>query len=463
VTLVADVRGAVELIGQHDRRVGPARRKREIEKSPAFVVVWLLCPRAKSAHAPVLGTAFCQRPMRMEIRRTAMVDVVVIGAGISGAATAYELATAGLSVVIVDRWAPAAMASGWTLAGVRQSGRDMAELPLARASVELWRTLSERLDAPTHYTRRGNLRIARTPAEFAVVAGIVAEQKAVGLDIELLPDGRAVRDLAPAVAETVLGASYCPSDGHADPKATVAAFIAAATRAGAETRFGERVISIDVERGKVVSVTTDKGRIPAGQVVLAAGIFGNELLEPLGLRVPLDVRMVTVVRSVPVAPVLDQVISGAGSGAAGPQETNSAGRQEVTGRFRYTSGLDEWHGEIEDGERPRVRPTARDIALTIQRFGELVPSALATPVDEIWAGLIDQTPDALPVLQRMQEPAGLSVAFGFSGHGFCLGPITGRIMAGFVLDRPVEFNLEPFRIERFAHWNAPAKPITLRG
>ena len=70
-----------------------------------------------------------------------------------------------------------------------QKVADYLELPLARASVELWRTLSERLDAPTHYTRRGNLRIARTPAEFAVVAGIVAEQKAVGLDIELLPDG----------------------------------------------------------------------------------------------------------------------------------------------------------------------------------------------------------------------------------------------------------------------------------
>lgn len=392
-----------------------------------------------------------------------MPDVIVIGAGISGAATAYELAMAGLSVVIVDRWGFAAMASGWTLAGVRQSGRDMAELPLAMEAVKIWDTLAERLDAPTHYTRRGNLRLARTPGELEVVAGIVAEQAAAGLGIELLRDGSAVRTLAPAISENVLGASYCPSDGHADPTASVAAYIGAATRAGVVTRFGERVLSIDVEGGKVVGVTTDKGRIAAGQVVLAAGIFGNELLEPLGLRVPLHIRSVAVVRSVPVAPVLNEVISGAGSVAAGPQETNSAGRQEVTGRFRYTSGMDDWHGVIEDGERPRVRPTARDVALTIERFGELVPAALAAPVDEIWAGLIDQTPDALPVLQRMADPVGLTVAFGFSGHGFCLGPITGRIMAGLVQQKPVELNLEPFRIERFARWNAPAEPVSLRG
>jgi sarcosine oxidase subunit beta len=392
-----------------------------------------------------------------------MFDVVVVGAGISGAATAYELATSGLRVAIVDRWGPASMASGWTLAGVRQSGRDRAELPLARAAVDIWQTLADRLDAPTHYRRSGNLRIARTPAELDVVAGIVAEQAAAGLDIELLDSGAAVHALAPAISPDVLGASFCRSDGHADPKASVAAYVAAAGRAGAVTRFGERVLSIDTEAGRVTGVTTDRGRIAAGQVVLAGGIFSNELLAPFGLQVPLDVRMVTVVRSVPVAPVLDQVISGAGSDAAGPQETNSAGRQEVDGRFRYTSGIEPWHGQMEDGERPRVRPTAQDIALTIQRFGALVPAALAAPVDEIWAGLIDQTPDALPVLQRLTEPAGLTVACGFSGHGFCLGPITGRILAALVREEATGFDLTPFRIARFDGWNAPSAPVTLRG
>src|ERR1700761_7939225 len=141
-----------------------------------------------------------------------MADVVIIGAGISGAATAYELATAGLDVVLLDRYAPAAMASGWTLAGVRQSGRDPAELPLARAAVEIWGTLAERLDAPTHYRRHGNLRIAHSEADMASLPAMVAEQSAAGLPISLLHGADAVRAIAPAVAPEIAGASFCPSD-----------------------------------------------------------------------------------------------------------------------------------------------------------------------------------------------------------------------------------------------------------
>lgn len=388
-----------------------------------------------------------------------MADVVVIGAGISGAASAYELATGGLKVILIDRYGPAAMASGWTLAGVRQSGRHPAELPLARRAVSLWQTLAERLDAPTHYTRRGNLRLARTPEELASLAAMVEEQRAAKLDLSLL-DAKQVAELAPAVSPAVLGGSHCPTDGHADPQATVQAFVDAAVRAGAETRFGEDVLSIDTADGRVTGVTTGAGHIPAGRVILAAGVLGNRLLQPLGLSVPMQVRLVTAVRTVPAAPMLDQVI--------GVANADCAGRQEVTGRFRFTGGSTEWSGEIEDtamkdGPRPRVRPPARGVADAIRLFGGVVPAMLDTPIDEIWAGLIDQTPDALPVLQSVSDPAGLVIAMGFSGHGFCLGPVTGQIAAAMAQDLPVDLPLEPFALARFDRWNAPSEPMTLHG
>ena len=383
-----------------------------------------------------------------------MADVVVVGAGISGAASAYELATAGLRVVLIDRYGPASMASGWTLAGVRQSGRHPAELPLARRAVSMWETLADRLGAPTHYRRRGNLRLARTPEELASLAAMVDDQRAAGLDLSLL-DAKEVAALAPAVSPAVLGASYCPTDGHADPQATVQAFVDAAVRAGAETRFGEDVLSIDVADGRVVGVTTSAGRIPAGRVILAAGVFGNRLLHPLGLSVPLRVRLVTAVRTAPTAPALDQVI--------GVANADCAGRQEVSGRFRFTGGSTEWSGEIEDGPRPRVRPPARGVSDAIRLFGGVVPAVLDAPVDEIWAGLIDQTPDALPVLQSVADPAGLVVAMGFSGHGFCLGPVTGQIAAAMAQDLPVDLPLDPFALSRFDRWNAPSEPMTLHG
>ncbi len=233
------------------------------------------------------------------------VDVVVIGAGISGAAAAYELATAGVGVVLVDRYGPAAMASGWTLAGVRQSGRHKAELPLAQEAVRLWATLAERLDGTTEYRRGGNLRLARTQAEVEVVRDLVRTQGAAGLDISFLGDSGAIRAVAPAVSDSVLAASLCPSDGHANPVLTVQSFVRAAERAGAVLRFGERVLAIESAQGRVTGVRTSAGLIPAAHVVLAAGIFGNDLLAPFGLQVPLQIPLVTVLRSVPGAPVLE--------------------------------------------------------------------------------------------------------------------------------------------------------------
>ena len=383
-----------------------------------------------------------------------MVDVVVVGAGISGAACAYELTTAGFKVVLVDRYGPAAMASGWTLAGVRQSGRHPAELPLAKRAVSLWEHLAERLGAPTHYTRRGNLRLARTPDELASIARMVEEQNAAGLGLSLL-DTRQVAELAPAISPGVLGASYCATDWHADPQATVQAFVDAAVRAGAQTRFGDIVLSVETAGGRANGVRTSAGHIPAGCVILATGVFGNTLLEPLGLAVPLRVRMVTAIRTVPVAPMLDQVI--------GVANADCAGRQEVSGRFRFTGGGSDWHGQMEEGARPRVRPPAREIASTIALFGGVVPAVLDAPVDEIWAGLIDQTPDALPVLQSVSDPAGLVLLMGFSGHGFCLGPVTGQIAAAMVQEQPVDLPLKPFALARFDGWNAPATAMTLHG
>ncbi len=384
-------------------------------------------------------------------------DAVVIGAGISGAAAAYYLARAGLRVVVVDRFGPAAMASGWTLAGVRQSGRHPAELPLARTAVRIWEGLAEELGSPTQYRRRGNLRCARTPAEAATIEALVSEQAATGLDITYLPSNADVRAAAPALSERVLAASLCASDGSADPHATVAAFLAAAERLGVACRFGERVLAITHAEGRVTGVQTDAGHLAAGRVIIAAGIFGNELLEPLGITVPLRVPMVTVLRSEALPPLLDQVI--------GVANADCAGRQEAGGRFRVTSGALPWHGRMlveESAPQPHVYPTAGSIADVIRLFAELVPAFRDVQIEQSWAGLLDMTPDALPVLDAVPGVAGATVAMGFSGHGFCLGPVTGQILAALAQGQPPGHDLAPFAIGRFQSQLRP-QPATLHG
>ena len=108
-----------------------------------------------------------------------------------------------------------------------------------------------------------------------------------------------------------------------------------------------------------------------------------------------------------------------------------------------------------------MRPQTRNVARVIDLFGGVMPAALDAPIDEIWAGLIDKTPDALPVLQAADEPEGLVLAMGFSGHGFCLGPVTGQIAAAMVQGEPIDLPLEPFALARFDRWNGPDAPLSL--
>lgn len=138
-------------------------------------------------------------------------DIIIIGGGISGVSATYEIARAGHRVTLLEKTRLGAMASGWTLGGVRQSGRHPVELPLAQAAVARWQTLDQELGQPTGYRQGGNLRLARSDDEVATIRALVADQRALGLDLEFLPDLQAVREVAPAVGDAVLAASFAPA------------------------------------------------------------------------------------------------------------------------------------------------------------------------------------------------------------------------------------------------------------
>jgi sarcosine oxidase subunit beta len=383
-------------------------------------------------------------------------DVVVIGGGISGAAAAYELARSGAKVALLEKGQLASMASGWTLAGVRQSGRHPAELPLAQAAVARWAELARELDADVEYRREGNLRLARTPEDVPVIQSIVAEQQALGLDLVFLSDNTAVREVAPALAETVLAASFCPTDGHANPVAAVQAFAAAAQRHGAEIRTETSATAITVAGGKVQGVHTDDGTIAADAVVVAAGVYTPRLCAPLGLDLPIEIGHVSVVQTVAVPPLITQVL--------GVASADLALRQEIGGRVRFTGGGTPWPHELDslaDGNDP-VMPPAAHVAAALSRATEVLPALAAAPLARVWGGLLDMTPDALPVIERVPEVEGLVVVAGFSGHGFCLGPVTGEIVRDLVQRGTTAYPISPFRSGRFDHGKA-REAMTLHG
>ena len=374
---------------------------------------------------------------------------VVVGAGIVGAATALSLAGAGADVVVLERHRPGAMASGWTLAGVRQSGRDPAELALAREAVRLWAGLDDRLGAPTGYRRTGNLRLARDEGEAAAIRAMVEDQRARGLAIELL-EGAALREAAP-LGPGVLLASFCATDGQAEPMAALHAFRAAGERAGVRIRPGTAVRRLVARGGRLRGVEIAEGLVGADACVLAAGVGTNDLLAPLGLEVPMTPGLVAAVETEPLPPALGPVI--------GVARADLAIRQRADGRIRLTGGVEPADVGITDRDgAPRVSPPAGAVRGALERATAVLPLVERAPVAEVWGGLIDLAPDGLPTLDRAPGVDGLVVAAGFSGHGFGIAPAVGPALADLALGR-ARSDLAAFRFDRAA---APA-PVGLHG
>lgn len=371
-------------------------------------------------------------------------DVVIIGGGISGTAAAYELARLGVPVTLVEQGTLASMASGWTLAGVRQSGRLAPEIPLAMAAVERWGYLSEELGADVEYRRNGNLRLMLNEDARPATLERIAAENAMGLKVEYLADNQSVREVAPALAEWIPGASFCPTDGHANPTAAVGAFAAAAQRLGANILTETQVQGIEVSGGKVQGVRTSAGIIPADVVVVAAGIYTNALTSPLGIEIPYELYRVAVIQTTPLPPLIDQVL--------GTSAGDFAGRQQADGRYRFTDGGSHWPHALEDladGYEP-IMPTLQTVHNAVTSATALLPAVQAARVARIWGGLVDITPDEIPVIERSQEIEGLVMAAGFSGHGFCLGPVTGQILRDLVVEGETPYPIEPFQLSRLA-------------
>ena len=370
---------------------------------------------------------------------------MIVGAGITGCATALALAEAGVKVEVIERYRPAAMASGWTLAGVRQSGRDPAELPLARKAVEIWQTLDARLDAKTGYRQSGNLRLARTESEAEVIRNLVSSQTEAGLEMEILNPVEA-REIAPALAKSFLLASWCPSDGHADPVASVEGFRNAAERLGVRFRTNVSVTNVNiietVARRQFASFMTTDGPIVAGAGLLATGIQTNALLEGLGLHIPMSIPLVSVFQTAPLPETLGPVI--------GVANADLAIRQQIDGRLRFTGGAEQASAALEmSGEYPAVHPPAASLARTISLVSATLPMVAKAPIARIWGGLLDLTPDALPVLDCVSGIDGLFVAAGFSGHGFGIGPAIGPVLASQILGEKSGLSVKAFSFDRF--------------
>jgi len=412
-------------------------------------------------------------------------DVVVIGGGIVGSATAYHLARRGVGVVLVERNEIAGEQSGRNWGFVRQQGRDPAEVPLMMEANRIWRGLEQELGADIEWVQGGNLALAATPERVALFEAWLGTAREAGLDTRVL-SAREVAALLPGMARTWLGGLYTASDGHAEPAKATQALADAAVKQGARLYPRCAVLGIETEGGRVSGVRTESGTVRARTVVCAAGAWSARLIRPLGLHLPQRWVRATVARTTPAPPLTragvwgpavsfrqrrDGTLNLAAGGAADHDITFQSFRHarlffpnywKNRKLFRFHVGrplLRDLAGLL-PGSLARRHPLTWDrdagpppnpakVRRSLAELRALYPSIGALEITRSWAGYIDATPDALPVVGAAGPP-GLVLATGFTGHGFAMGPIVGRLVTEIVTDGTPSLDLRAFRFSRFA-------------
>jgi glycine/D-amino acid oxidase-like deaminating enzyme len=413
-------------------------------------------------------------------------DVVVIGGGIVGACTALSLAERGASVTLVEKGDIGAEQSSQNWGWVRKMGRDPREIPLMFEAEDLWSrwTFSDRID--TGYTRSGITYFADKEADIRRYDNWLAHTRKFNLDTRVLSASEAM-DKGRGATRSFVGALHTPSDGMAEPTRAAPAIAAAAQKKGARivTRCAAR--TIDINRTHVTGVHTEKGFIRASNVVLAGGGWSSLLLRAHDIRLPQLKLAAQVMRTGPVASELEGCGSGNGFGYRkrwdGGYILSARGNYPVdivpdSFRFfrdyrsslfaelrsmRFRVGRRSWDeilmqrrwdpGRTSPFERFRhYRPTVDRPGLdrVAKGIAAIFPAFRDATIVERWAGFIDTTPDALPVISPVDGRHGLYVSTGFSGHGFGLAPGAGLLIAQMITGESQCVDATSFRYSRFA-------------
>ena len=366
-------------------------------------------------------------------------DVVVVGGGIIGCATAYYLAKKGREVTVLEREESMGEgASSRNGGGVRQSGRDARELPLAMYAVEhLWPGLSDELDADVEYVKRGNLRLGKTEAHLEKLRQLASMSQSLGLDMKMIgPDE--VRDINPYLSDQIIGASWCPTDGHANPMRATLAYYRAAKRLGVRFVTGVTVRRLVKARGRLAAVETDAGRFHANEVVLAAGLGTRPIAATVGIDVPMRGELIECLVTEAEPKMFEQML--------GVATGDFYGHQTAHGSFVFggSSGLEPTNGAF--GGRPTSSITAPAECRAIMGY---IPRLADAKIVRTWAGWEDTSIDGVPVISRVDEVPGLTIACAFTGHGFGISPIVGTVLSELVCGEPTTVDVSAFRYDRF--------------
>ncbi|MBA3234858.1 MAG: FAD-binding oxidoreductase [Chloroflexi bacterium] len=385
-------------------------------------------------------------------------DVLVIGGGIVGASTAYQLALRGMSVTLLEADRLASGATGRNLGYIwlhtRRAGPELDLVMETRRGLE---DLPEELGSDFGLRCRGGLIYFTTEAQAVVMREFVERRTADGVPMQLL-DGHEARELAPILPAGVLGATFCPLDAQMESRRYVRAFAAAAQRAGATVIEGTAARTFRTDAGRVTSVQTDVGNISAGQIVLAAGAWSPYLAEQLGLDLQIHPMRLQIVQTEPMPPRLDILLYGP---AALKQyaifrelpsfrsETFETDLETRLGLALLESACQTSDGSYLLGcamDYPGFdwQPDLAGVSLVTEGLLGALPELRAARFARAWAGILPYTSDNLPIIGRAPGLDDVVIAAGHVfGNG--AGPTTGRLVADLICGTEPALDMTPFQ------------------
>jgi sarcosine oxidase subunit beta len=374
-------------------------------------------------------------------------DVCIVGGGIVGCATAFQLARRGVDVLLLERAWVGAGSSSRGMGGIRHQFADELDVRLVQASVPLWKTFTEDTGAGHVFDQRGYLFIAETEAGLSELRSLVDPLRRWNVDARMVERAE-IAELVPGIrVEDLAGGRYCADDGYGDPATAVRGFAEAAQRHGARIREEQNVTRILVHAGRVSEIESSTLRVVATQTLVACGAWTADVLASCDVEVPIWPYRRQLARAGPfadlaVAPMTIEWESGLHFRPKGHDQLFAMPNLARDGAIEKAPA----------GPAPAAPMIVdqRALAWTKERAARRHPAFRDLKFSEAWACYYEMTPDDHPILGRIESVEGLFVAAGFSGHGFMQSPAVSVCMAELLIDgRARTVDISGLGLERF--------------
>jgi sarcosine oxidase subunit beta len=352
-------------------------------------------------------------------------DVVVVGGGCIGLASAIALAGRGANVILVERGLPGVANSTLTGGGIRQQFGTELNVRLSQLSADTWDGFEERFGVDPRFRRIGYLFLARTEETAATIQANVQLQNGLGVDSEFLDQEEIPRRWPALAGHGFRGAGFRASDGWVNQQRIIDGLVRGAIAAGVDPKVGTEALALEMSSGRIAGVATTDGKIRADAVLLATGPWVASLLDPLDLSVPVTAHRHELLIVEPVEPYPDGLPWLIGVDDEVHTRSDTDGRALVGGFLGEDRAVDpDRYGTRADDD------WARAVLAAAERvFGVVGPAA---KVRHGWAGLYPSTPDRHPIIDALAD--GLYVALGFSGTGLMHAPAAGRLATELIVD-----------------------------